>query len=284
MNISSSELLSFLVPYYKNFTKSEQKLASYISTYPQQVMKQTISEIAEKTKTSEVTVSRFCRKAGFSGLQDLKLSLSGEIFTPLESVFQDIKVDDSVEYIAKKLFGNISTGLQDTLKILDFSALEAAAEKINAARKVDIYALGMSSIVGHDIENHLIRLTKSAHFLADTHMQAISASLLTPEDVLIAISHTGSNIDLLESVKVAKKSGVPIIVITGYPNSPITKLADIVLSGMGCEVTYRSESTASRLVHLAIADVLYTCVIMKDPEKYMKTVTHWRREIAKHRL
>ena len=49
----------------------------------------------------------FCRKAGFSGLQDLKLSLSGETFTPLESVFQDIKVDDSVEYIAKKLFGNI---------------------------------------------------------------------------------------------------------------------------------------------------------------------------------
>ncbi|CUH96177.1 hypothetical protein P22_2266 [Propionispora sp. 2/2-37] len=284
MENSSPNLLSFLVPYYKNFTKSEQKLAAYISNYPQQAMKQTISEIAEKTNTSEITVSRFCRKAGFSGLQDLKISLSGEIFTPLESVFQDIKVDDSVEYMAKKLFGNICTGLQDTLKILDFSAMEAAAEKINSARKIDIYALGMSSIVAHDMENHLIRLTKSAHSFSDTHMQAISASLLTPEDVLIAISHTGSNIDLLNSVKVAKNSGAPIIVITGYPNSPITKLADIVLSGMGCEVTYRSESTASRLVHLAIADVLYTCIIMKDPDSYIENLKQWRREIAKHRL
>lgn len=281
---SSPDLLSFLVPYFKNFTKSEQKIAKYLSTNPQQVIKQTISEIAEKTKTSEITVSRFCHKAGFSGLQDLKISLSGEIFTPLESVLQDIKIDDSVEYVAKKLFNNITTGLQDTLKILDFTAVQAAADKINAARKIDIYALGMSGVVAHDIENHLVRFAKSAHSFSDTHMQAISAGLLTPEDVVIAISHTGSNIDLLNSVKIAKNSGAPIIVITGYPNSPITKLADIVLSGMGCEVTYRAESTASRLVHLAIADVLYTCIIMKDPDTYMKNTNQWRREIAKHRL
>ncbi len=282
-NTNEKPIISFLLPYYNNFTKTEKRIAQYISNSPEEVVRQTISEIAENTDASEITVSRFCNKAGFSGLQDLKLSLASEIFTPLESVMQDIQQEDSCEEIAVKLFTNISDGLQDTLKIINYEAVEQAVEAIDQAYKIDIYAFGMSGVVAHDIENHLLRFAKPVRAFYDLQMQATSAVMLTEQDVVIAISHTGSNLDLMKSVELAKKSGATVIAITSHLNSPLSKISDIVLSGMGREVNYRSESTASRLVHLAICDLVYTKLITKNLDQYTQNVTKMRREIAKHR-
>lgn len=279
----TASCLPFLAPYYKNFTKSERRIAEYISAKPYEAVRQTISEIAVHTDSSEITVSRFCRKAGFNGLQDLKIGLAAEIFTPLESVCQEISTSDSFEEIAGKLFANITDGLQDTMKLLDFEAVRRAVDTIDGARKIDVYGYGISSIVAHDIENHLLRFSKPVHAFSDVHVQVTSAALLTPEDVVIAISHTGSNLDLLESVKIAKRQGAAVIAITSYQHSPLSKVADIVLYGMGREVNYRSESTASRLVHLAIADLLYTGLIINNPERYTANVKKMRLQIAKRR-
>lgn len=275
--------LPFLISHYNKFTKSEQRIANYISKYPHDAIRQTISEIAENTRSSEVTVSRFCHKAGYSGLQDLKIALASEIFTPLESVCQEINTADSFQKIAIKVFSNITTGLQDTLKLLDFNAISRAIDAIYTAHKVDVYGLGISAVVAHDIENHLLRFAKPVRAFSDIHMQITSAALLSPEDVVIVISHTGSNLDLLQSVKLAKKNQATIIAITSYRNSPLNKIADIVIYGRGREVNYRAESTASRLVHLAIADLLYTGLVLKDPERFTNNVKKMRLEIAKRR-
>lgn len=281
--INEKPIISFLLPYYNHFTKTEKRIAQYISNSPDEVVRQTISEIAEKTEASEITVSRFCNKAGFSGLQDLKISLASEIFTPIESVIQDIEQQDSCEEIAMKLFNNIADGLQDTLKIINYEAVQQAVDAIDTAHKIDIYAFGISGVVAHDIENHLLRFAKPVRAFFDVQMQATSAVMLTKEDVVIAVSHTGSNLDLMKSVELAKNSGATVIAITSYLNSPLSKISDIVLNGMGREVNYRSESTASRLVHLAICDLLYTKLIIKNLDQYTQNVTKMRREIAKHR-
>lgn len=54
---------------YGGLTKSERRIADYITAVPERVLAQTISDIASATESSEITVSRFCKKLGFSGLQ-----------------------------------------------------------------------------------------------------------------------------------------------------------------------------------------------------------------------
>ena len=202
----------------------------------------------------------------------------------MDSVVQEVKQGDSFDLIAAKLFTTISDSLQDTLKLLDFTALQQAVDVLSQARKIDVYGFAISAIIAYDIESRFIRFGKPIKAYSDIHMQITSASLLKPTDAVIAVSHTGSNIDILESVEIAKKNKATVIAITSYLHSPLSKKADIVLHGMGQEVKYRSEAMASRLVHLAIADLLYVGMLLKNPDEFLENMNKLRLSIAKRRL
>ena len=64
----------------------------------------------------------------------------------------------------------------------------------------------------------------------------------------------------------------------------LAKAADVVLYGMGREVRYRSEAVASRFVHMAIADLLYTELARADHDTYMENMQKMRIVIAEKRL
>ena len=115
-------------------------------------------------------------------------------------------------------------------------------------------------------------------------MQVTSAALLDENDAVLAVSHSGLSKDLIHSVETAKERGATIIVITSHIHSPLAKLADICLHGMGREVNYSTEAGASRLIHMAIGDVLYTRIAMADPALFESNMTRMRHEISKKRL
>lgn len=269
---------------YPSLTKSERRIADYILNNPHEIINKTISELAESADTAEATISRFCRKLGFNGLQSLKIVLAGELFNPLESICQEVNPDDPFDVMGTKVFADISEGLSDTLKLLDFDALQKAVVILSNIRKLDIYAFGISAVIASDIEHRFIRFGITVKAYSDLHMQLSSASLLEKNDVVIAISHTGSNIDILRSVEMAKQNGATVIAITSYLRSPLSQKADIVLHGMSKEINYRSESMASRLVHLAITDLLYVGLILRNQEKFANNLDKLRHAIADRRM
>lgn len=276
-------ILPILRSVYQDLTKSEQRIASYIMENAAKIMEQTIPELAANTKSSEITISRFCKKLGFSGLQGLKIALAAELSTAGEMEFREIGEKDTDEQVAAKVFQNIMDGLQDTLKILDFQQVARAVQVLQGARRVAVYGFGNSATVCKDIETRFMRFGMAIQSYADMSQQLTSASLLTDEDVVIAVSHTGATIKLLESVRVAKKAGAKVIVITSYAQSNLAKLGDVVLTGMGREVHYSSESVASRLIHMAISDVLYTALARSNPKGYHENIAKMRSVIAETR-
>lgn len=273
-------VLPILRSVYQDLTKSEQRIASYIMENAARIMEQTIPELAGNTKSSEITISRFCKKLGFSGLQALKIALAAELSNAGEMEFREIGDKDTEEQVAAKVFQNIMDGLQDTLKILDFQQVANAVHVLQKARRVAVYGYGNSATVCQDIETRFMRFGMVIQAYADMSQQLTSASLLTKEDVVIAVSHTGATIKLLEAVRVAKRAGAAVIVITSYAQSNLAKLGDVVLTGMGREVHYSSESVASRLIHMAITDVLYTAMARSNPESYHDNIAKMRSVIA----
>lgn len=273
-------VLPILRSVYQDLTKSEQRIASYIMENAARIMEQTIPELAGNTKSSEITISRFCKKLGFSGLQALKIALAAELSNAGEMEFREIGDKDTEEQVAAKVFQNIMDGLQDTLKILDFQQVAKAVQVLQKARRVAVYGYGNSATVCQDIEIRFMRFGMVIQAYADMSQQLTSASLLTKEDVVIAVSHTGATIKLLEAVRVAKRAGAAVIVITSYAQSNLAKLGDVVLTGMGREVHYSSESVASRLIHMAITDVLYTAMARSNPESYHDNIAKMRSVIA----
>lgn len=267
-----------------SLTKAERKIAEYILSNPAEVIHMSITELAEAVGGAESTIFRLCQKAGFKGYQRFKIVLAGDLYTPLESVDQEVDPQDSLVAIAGKVFHSIDEALQDTLKLVDERALDQAVDKITRARRIDIYGSGGSAVVGADLAHRFLRFGIPVQAFADSHMQISSAALLQPGDLVIAVSHTGSNRDLLDSVTMAKESGADILVITSSMKSPLSVLADITLCGTARETKYRSEAMASRLVHLAIVDVLYIGVMLRQPERIVANIQKIREAIAVRRV
>ena len=280
MNDDVTKLLPTLRSAYPGLTRAEKAIALYISEHADDIMEQTISTIAAATSSAEITVSRFCKKLGFQGLQGLKISLAAEVYSLRENRYQSISPEDSSRDIACKMFQNIMDGLHDTLKILDFQAVENAAHALMNARHIAVYGFGNSATVCRDIETRFLRFGMVVQAYADAHMQVTSASLLDKRDVALAISHSGASRDLLDTVRTARHNGAKILAITSYAQSPLAKLADITLIGMGREIHYQSEAVASRLIHMAIADLLYMAIAMQMPEAYQKNIRRMREAIG----
>lgn len=283
-NFQQTTCLPLLRSSYNGLTKSEQKLADYILKNPSDVMHMTMSELADATSSADATVFRFCQKLGFSGFQGLKQALAGDLFSPAESLSQEVGPEDTPQEITRKVFQDMIDALQTTGKMLDYRALEQAMDIISRANRVDAYGYGGSGVVAQDIAHRFMRFGMDVHAYSDPHLQIASASLLKPEDVVIAISHTGASIDLLKVLEMARSRGSKIILITSYLKSPATKLADVVLTGMARETNYRSEVMASRLVHLAILDCLYTGVMLRRMDDYIDNMKQVRKAIAAQKM
>ena len=113
--------------------------------------------------------------------------------------------------------------------MLDFAALERAADALLAARRVDIYGSGGGAIAALELQYKLMRVGVRAVPHTDAETQLISAALLSPVDLAVAISHSGESQDLLHALKVAKEAGARTVAITNHPASPLAVLADISL-------------------------------------------------------
>lgn len=269
---------------FNDLTRTEQKTAAYILENPSEVIHMTITELAEAANNAEATVFRLCKKLGFSGYQELKIALAGDLYTPLESVYKEVGPADSVRTMANKIFLGINESLQDTLKIIDEDAIEKAIQAITATRRIDVYGSGGSAVIAFDIEHRFMRFGISVRAYSDPHLQITSAALLQPGDLVIAVSHTGANRDILDAVTLAKKNQVTTIAITSYIRSPLSQMTDIALHGMGREITYRSEAMASRLVHLAIVDILYIGSLLRQQDKLIENMNKIHKSIAQRKI
>ncbi|WP_230404674.1 MULTISPECIES: KpsF/GutQ family sugar-phosphate isomerase [Undibacterium] len=87
--------------------------------------------------------------------------------------------------------------------------------------------------------------------------------MVTPEDVLIAISYSGEAGELIAILPIVKRLGVKLIAMTGSPQSTLAKLADIHLSvhveKEACPLNLAP--TASTTVTLALGDALAVAVL-----------------------
>ncbi|MDR3564620.1 MAG: MurR/RpiR family transcriptional regulator [Negativicutes bacterium] len=284
MTIRESKCLTLIHNMFQSLTKTERKVAEYIIANPAEVVHMTITDLAEVVGSAEATISRLCKKLNFPRFQSLKIALASDLYEPFESVINEVDPEDPIDVVAGKVFQTIIEALQDTLKILNAEALDQAITAILTARRIEVYGTGGSSVMAHDVEHRFSRFGIPVKANSDQDEQVISASLLAPGDVVIAISHTGSNRGVLESVRVAKESGATIIVITSHIRSPLSKIADILLNGMAREINHRSEAMSSRLIHLALVDVLYVGAMLRQPARITNNMQRIRQAIAKRRV
>jgi DNA-binding MurR/RpiR family transcriptional regulator len=248
---------------YSGLSKSERRVVNFISEHPQEVIYLSVSDLAEKSCVSSATVVRTCHKVGLNGYQDLKLTLAQDIVTPLQAIHEDIDYSDSDDVICDKVFQSVIHSLEFTRETLNVEQIRMASELLLKSRRIRIFGMGNSYAITIDFQHKLMRLGLDAMACGDSHMQMIAASSMTKDDCAVAISHSGSSKEVVDSIEVARGNRAKIISITNLGKSPISDISDISIHTASQETKYRILALSSRVAQLAIIDSIYTIMAIK---------------------
>lgn len=266
-DISSKAFYSRIQEKLESLSKMERKTAECMAENQDKLIYSSITELAELAGTSEATVTRVCTKLGYSGFQALKVSVARELVSQQEKIHEDLKADSPPEMIIDKIFSSAIHTLTMTRKALDGKAVAGSIEALCRARRIVIVGNGNSGAIALDAQHKFLRIGLDASAYTDDHMQMIAVVSMTKEDVLIAISHSGSSRDVAEAMQLAKEKGATVISITNNGISPVSKLADIRLYTYSQETKYRTYAISSRMAELTIIDTLYTGVSLRLGDK-----------------
>ena len=249
---------------YESLSDSEKRIADYFLNHLDEIIHLSVTETAQATKTSEATVVRTCKKLGYGGFYDFKITAAQEISNPVKTIFEEAEETDDSFTIFQKKVGNAISTLQYTSQVLDKDQLEAAVSAILSANKIIVLGSGNSASVALDAAHKFMRAGLNSLAYSDSHMQIIASANAGEGDVVLGISHSGSSKDVVDAMRVAKKGKATTIAITNYSRSPITEISDIILYTASEETKYHVVALSSRLAQLTIIDTLYIIISLKN--------------------
>ncbi|MCC3773182.1 MurR/RpiR family transcriptional regulator, partial [Streptomyces sp. UNOC14_S4] len=255
-----------------SMTRSMQRVAEVVAGDPAGSAALTVTGLAERTGTSEATVVRTARVLGYPGYRDLRLALAAlaaeQAAGRAPAMTADITVDDPLAGVVAKLAHDEAQCLADTAAGLDTAQLEAAVAALATARRVDVYGIGASNLVGQDLVQKLLRIGLIAHAPGDPHLAVTNAVQLRAGDVAIAITHSGGTTDVIEPLRVAFEHGATTVAITGRPAAAIAQYADHVLTtSTARESELRPAAMSSRTSQLLVVDCLFIGVAQRTYER-----------------
>jgi len=268
--------------------RAEQRVAKVVLENPATVAHRSITEVAEAAGTSETTVTRFCKAIGVGGYPELRIALAADTARTEARAERDlggeIGPDDELAQVVTKVTFADARAVEETADQLDVATLQQVVNVIAAAGRVDVYGVGASAFVALDLQQKLHRIGRVSFAWNDTHIMLTSAAVLGSGDVAVGISHTGATTDTVEALRTARQHGATTVALTNFPRSPISEVADLVLTTAARETTFRSGAMASRIAQLTVIDCLFIGVAQRHLPTAMGALEATRDAVGPHRM
>ena len=158
---------------------------------------------------------------------------------------------------------------------LEGAAVDAVADRLDerfdravrlladAAGRVIVTGVGKSGLVARKIAATLTSTGTPASYLHPIDSLHGDLGIVGSHDVALVLSKSGDSQDLFGLVGSLQRLGVPIIALTGAADSPLARVATVVLDGSVAEEAcpYDLAPTASTTVALALGDALAVALL-----------------------
>ena len=268
-----------------SLTPAEQAIAkvllSLVHTEPQHLRAANIGHMAN---VSEAAVVKFAKRLGLDGFRDLRAILLEYQQSAVIDLHEELSLSDDSETIVRKVFSTAVQSLNDTLAVFDYQAFEAVAEALAKASQRLLFGVGGSATIARDFEHKLLRIGISSRAYEDTHLMAMSAALTSPGDTVIAVSHSGRTLAVIEAVEIANEHGATTIALTNSRKSPLTDICTLSLVSASHGSPIMGENAASRIAQLNILDALFVRVAQYHHERVFRDLEATMSSVKKKRL
>jgi len=160
--------------------------------------------------------------------------------------------------IAQDTFKIEADALLKAAKLLDKKFLNAIDIILNTKGKLIITGVGKSGLVGAKMAATFASTGTSSFFLHPTEALHGDLGMVGKEDTLLAISSSGESEELTKILPHIKRFNIPLIGLTGNPDSSLGKYADVYL-----DISVEKEAcplgvapTTSTTLTMALGDAL----------------------------
>ncbi len=172
-------------------------------------------------------------------------------------------MDTQIIEQARQVFALESQAIAQLSTRLGDDFVRAVSLVLNCQGRVVVTGVGKSGAIGRKIASTLASTGTPALFLHAAESLHGDLGMITPGDVLIAISYGGRTVDITSILPVVRDMKVPIIALTGKRDGFLAGEADCVL-----DVAVEREAcplnlapTSSTTATLAMGDALAICVM-----------------------
>ncbi len=268
--------------YEHQASETEKGVIRTVLGNPQAAAQCNIHQLAALSYVSASTVVRLCKKLGFAGYRELSKTLIGELAVRNESLQRSsiyVSEEDSLEQIVDKVtFRNI-TSLESTKKLISMEELAYSVDLICRCDTLNLFGIGASYLVAQDAYLKFLRVDKRCNLSEESHSQYLHAINMKAGDLALVISYSGRTEEVNKCAKRAREAGAPVIAITRFGDSPLSRLADCNLYIAESEEQFRSGAMPSRIASLNIIDILYSAYINRNYEESVRRLE--RTQITK---
>ena len=151
-----------------------------------------------------------------------------------------------------------ATALIDQSAHLDEQFVKAVNLILNCKGRVVVSGMGKSGHIGRKIAATFASTGTPAFFVHPAEASHGDLGMITPDDVVLALSNSGKSDELLAILPIIKRAGTKLITMTGDMDSEMAKLADahilVFVKREACPLNLAP--TASTTATLALGDAL----------------------------
>jgi DNA-binding MurR/RpiR family transcriptional regulator len=237
-------------------------------------------ELAKRYRVDATTILRATQVMGYDSYADFAADLRRHFvaritpYTALKAATREQRsIEDHVDHALEKALDSLNALKSD----LNKRRVVELAKLIKRSRRVLVVGLDFAASLSHNLAYGLLNLGYDAEAAwGSTGTLRYKVDVLTPKDVLVAISFGQCLRDTVEAALQAKKQGVPTFGITDSDTTPVARYCDAYL----CAPVVSPSFLNSYVAPMAVINAIHVACAHIDPKRALTRLRPTDREYA----
>jgi len=124
----------------------------------------------------------------------------------------------------KESLDYIMRNVKEALANVDPEAVKQTIEEFIDAKKIFIYGVGRSGMIGQAFAVRLVQMGFDVHFVGD-----MTTPFVDEGDLVVIVSNTGETMSAVQTANIVRRVGARVISVTSNPNSKLGHASNIIL-------------------------------------------------------
>ena len=171
--------------------------------------------------------------------------------------------DDKLKELANRVLAVEAEAITQLTARIDNRFVQACRLMLDCQGRIVVLGIGKSGHIGGKIAATLASTGTPAFFVHPAEASHGDMGMITAQDVVVALSNSGETDEILTLLPLIKRLGVPLIALSGNPDSTLGKAADVHI-----DVSVPQEAcplglapTSSTTATLAMGDALAVALL-----------------------